>query len=48
MLLGKRREGEGLVEPYDSARGILDAVKKHRVIDVNDMYFKYTGRKLTW
>ena len=48
ILLGKRREGEGLVEPDDSARGILDIVKTHRVIDVNDMYFKYDGRKLRW
>lgn len=48
ILLGTRREGEGLIEPEDSARGILKIVKEHRQIDVNDMYFKFDGRKLTW
>lgn len=48
ILNGTKREGKGLVEPDDSARNLLKLVKEHRKIDINEMYYDWTGRKLTW
>ncbi len=47
ILTGSRREREDLIEPDDSAAGILKIVEENRDLK-GPMYFKYDGSLMHW